>query len=109
MALTIAQLAGALRLGDGATNPVEPELGIVTRLLAVSTATVTAYAGTAAPVEVRDEAAIRIAGYLYDQPTAAAGVEFASALRSSGAAALLAPWRAIGGGLIGAAADAEDG
>ena len=45
-----------------------------------------------APADIKDEATIRVAGYLYDQPTAAEGDRFAFAFRSSGAAGLLSPW-----------------
>ena len=102
MAITNVQLAAALRLGDGVTALVEPELGIVNRLLAVAVASVTAYAGDAPPDDVADEAAIRFAAYLYDAPGAGANADYAAAFRNSGAAALLAPWRTIGAGVVGA-------
>ena len=41
------------------------------------------------PDAVRNEAYIRMAGYLYDAP---ATTNFYSAFKSSGAASLLAPW-----------------
>ena len=40
-----------------------------------------------------NEAAIRIASYLYDQPTASSGLAFGNATRFSGAARILLPYR----------------
>ena len=85
--LTVAQLSNALRLGDTAE-----ELEIVTRLLGVASALVSVYAPNA-PDAIANEAAVRLAGYLFDQPTAPARSSHANALRNSGAAALLASWR----------------
>ena len=98
MALTVSQLATAIRAGDSAQ-----ETGIVTRLLAVAVAQVTRYAGNA-PEDVRDEAAIRIAAYLYDMPNAGRNAAYASALRNSGASALLAQYRIHRAGNVAAAA-----
>ena len=88
MTLTAAQLAAALRVGDSAEETAEVE-----RLLAFATAAVTKYA-PAAPDTIQNEAAIRVAGYLFDQPLASRRDSHANALRSSGAAAILAPYRA---------------
>ena len=75
-----------------------------TRLLPVVTELVTRYAPDA-PAEIANEAAIRAAGWLHEQPKASIRGESAgpftvnympsmsSALRNSGATALLAPWR----------------
>ena len=98
MALTVSQLATAIRAGGSAQ-----ETGIVTRLLAVAVAQVTRYAGNA-PEDVRDEAAIRIAAYLYDMPNAGRNAAYASALRNSGASALLAQYRIHRAGNVAAAA-----
>ena len=91
MAVTLAQLAGALRLGDGITDPPEPIAGILTRLAGVSDAFIELH-GQDAPEAVKDEAAVRMSGYLYDSPTAAQGDRFAFAWRNSGAAALVSRW-----------------
>ena len=89
MAVTISakDLAAALRLGDSAE-----ELAQVTRLLSFATLAVGKHAPDA-PEAVQNESVIRIAGYLYDAPTAARGVGFAAVLRNSGAAGMLLPYR----------------
>ena len=91
MALTVAQLAGAMRVGDGVTDPAEPILGIITRALGVADAFIDLNAEDA-PEAVKDEARVRMAAYLYDAPTAAQGERFANAWRNSGAAALVSRW-----------------
>ena len=85
--LTAAQLAAALRVGSTTEETVE-----VTRILAYVTEAVTGHAPDASDV-VHNEAAIRLGGYLYDQPTAGRGIGYAKALRNSGAAAILLPYR----------------
>ena len=91
MAVTVTQLAAAIRAGDGVNAPSEPLLGILTRLEGVASATVQLLAPDA-PIGIQDEAVIRYAGYLYDTPSAAAGDRYAAAWRNSGAAALVAAW-----------------
>ena len=95
MNLTAAQLAAALRLGDSAEETAQ-----ATRLLATATAWVTRHAPDA-PAAIQDEAVIRVAGYLFDQQTASRGAAYADALRNSGAAALLLPWRVHRAGSVG--------
>ena len=85
--LTVAQLAAALRLGD---SPEETEES--TRLLAYSSEAVLRHAPSATDTAL-NEAAIRLSGYLYDQPNAGRGLSFAHALRNSGAAGILLPYR----------------
>ena len=89
MAITITavELAAALRLGDSAE-----ELAEVTRLLAFVSEAVVQYAPGASDL-AHTEACRRMAGYLYDQPEAAKGDSYANALRSSGAARMLFPYR----------------
>lgn len=87
MALTVDQLRVAIRAGNSSA-----ETAILTRLLAVSQAIVEVTA-PGAPEPVKDEAAVRIAGYLFDQPNAGARVNYASASRNSGALSLLSKWR----------------
>ena len=99
MAVTVTQVAGALRIGDGRLAPPEPIAGTLTRLLAVSQATVERRAPDA-PEDVRDEAAIRMCGYLFDAPEAAGGDRYASAFRNSGAYALVSAWAARRAGAI---------
>ena len=91
MAITVAQLAAALRIGDGTTAPEEPINGILTRLMGVADAHIKLL-GPDAPNHIKDEATVRFAGYLYDQPTTGRRESYANAWRNSGAAALVAPW-----------------
>ena len=91
MAVTLIQLAAALRLGDGEIAPTEPVAGIISRLLGVSQAFV-ALAAPDAPEAIADEATIRMTAYLYDAPTAASGDRFSAAWRNSGAEALVSRW-----------------
>ena len=91
MALTVTSLAAALRLGDGVVEPEEPLLSILTRLLNVGSEIVLARA-PAAPDEIKDEAIIRLSGYLYDSPAAAQGDGYGYAWRHSGAGSLASSW-----------------
>ena len=91
MAVTVAELAAALRISDGAADPPEPQLAILTRLLGVADAFVALTASTA-PDPIRDEATVRMAAYLYDSPTASRGDRYASAWINSGAAGLVTRW-----------------
>ena len=85
--LTVAQLAAALRVGSTPEETAE-----VTRILTYVTEAITRHAPSA-PDPVHNEAAIRLGGYLFDQPTAGRGIGYANALRNSGAAAILLPYR----------------
>ena len=101
MTLTAAQLAEAV--GTDATT--------ATRLLAVATELVTRHAPEA-PGAISNEAAIRCAGWLAEQPSASITGEtegdirtsyaptMLSALRHSGAMALLSPWKIRRAGAI---------
>ena len=93
MALTLTQveLSAAIRLGDSAEEVAE-----ATRLLAFTTEAISRHLGDAyedAPEAVVNEASIRLAGYLFDQPNAGRGLSFANAGRNSGAWAILLPFR----------------
>ena len=103
MAVTIdaAGLVAALRLGDSAE-----ELAEVTRLLAYATEAVEKHAPTATDV-AHNEAVRRIVGYLHDQPEASMGDAYANALRASGAARILLPYRIHRAGYVGAVASAQ--
>ena len=90
--INIIALAADLRLGDGETALEEPIAGMLTRLLATATALVLQYAPSADD-SVHDTSAALVCAYLYDKPTASMGNRFADAVNSSGAAALLAPFR----------------
>ena len=103
--LDVAALSAALRLGDASEEVAE-----ATRLLAFATEAVSRHLGgayTTAPEVVVNEAAIRIAAYLYDMPNAGRGTGFANAMRSSGAAAMLLPYRVVRAGSTGTAEAAE--
>ena len=89
--LTVAQLANEMRVG---TTPEETEL--VTRRLAYSEIAIAQHLTTeylSTPDVVLNEATIRLSAYLYDQPTASGGLAFANAMRFSGAARILLPYR----------------
>ena len=85
--LTIERLRTALRLGATTEETTEAQ-----RLLVYASTAVTKHAPDA-PDAVQDEAAVRLAGYLYDQPFASSGNKYKNALRNSGAAAILLPYR----------------
>ena len=87
VSITVAELAAAIRLGSSTEETAQ-----ATRLLALATQVVTKHAANA-PDAVQNEAAIRVAGYLFDAPQAAQGAGYADILRNSGAAALLLPYR----------------
>ena len=84
--LTIAQLSAAVRLGDSAE-----ELTEITRLHAYATEAVEQYAPEA-PETTANEAVVRLAAQMFDQPTATRGA-YSNALRNSGAARILMPYR----------------
>ena len=100
--ITATELASAIR--------ATPD--VAARLLAVATEQVERYA-PAAPEAASNEATIRCAGYLAQQPsdarrsTTVGGIESSwaathtSALRHSGAMSLLSPWKVRRAGAIG--------
>ena len=85
--LTVAELRAALRLGDSAEETAE-----VTRLLAYATEAIEQHAPAASETSM-NESVRRLAGYLFDQPEAGRGDAYANAMRSSGAARMLLPYR----------------
>lgn len=85
--LTVEQLSNALRLGSSTEETAE-----ATRLLAYATEAVVKHAPAASDT-AHTEAAIRLCGYLYDQPSAGRGQSFAHAGRNSGAWAILLAYR----------------
>ena len=103
MAVTLDAAALATAIGV--------ETAVAVRLLAVAIELVNMYAPMA-PASVADEAALRTAGFLSEHSAAAIRRESigdiatsyapanVSALRHSGAAALLSPWRRRRGGII---------
>lgn len=92
MAITLAQLAVGLRITADPTATLDAGVTAeLTRVLAYATAVVQDRAPTA-PDAYADEATLRIAGYLYDQPSAPGGTQWANAFRNSGAGSILAPY-----------------
>ena len=85
--ITVAELQAALRLGDTAEETAE-----TTRLLAYSTEAVTQHAPSATETAM-NEAVRRLAGYLFDQPEAGRGMAYSNAMKYSGAARMLLPYR----------------
>ena len=92
MAVTVAQLATAIRLAVSAADLSDEETEILTRQHAVALNQVTRYAPDA-PEVVRDEAVVRIVGYLFYSSPAGGRQLYANALASSGAAGLLDQYR----------------
>lgn len=96
MALTADTLASALRVGS-----TEAETAEMTRLLTYTFSAVERHLGGESAYdevadvypEIVDEAQIRLAAYLYDSPNASRGTAYAAAMRNSGAAAILLPFR----------------
>ena len=90
LTLTRGELAKAIRVG-----PTVEESDEVMRLLTYATEAISKHLGAAyatTPAAVCNEAAVRLCGYLYDQPTASRGEAFAHAMRNSGAARMLLPY-----------------
>ena len=101
LTLTQAELSAALRLGDSAE-----EIAEATRLLGFVTEAIARHLGDAyeaAPEVIVNESAVRLAGYLFDQPNAGRGLSFANAGRNSGAWAILLPYRVHRAGSTGEA------
>ena len=89
--MTLAELAGALRLGDGVTDPVDPVAGILMRLQLAADALIEE-AAPAAPEAIKQAALVDVIAYMYDKPTSSAGGGYAAAWRNSGAQALTSRW-----------------
>ena len=99
VSLTHVELSAALRLGDSTEETAEAR-----RLLAFTTEAISKHLGAsyaATPEVIVNEAAIRLAGYLFDQPNAGRGISFANAGRNSGAWTILLPYRVHRAGSTG--------
>ena len=91
--LTVNELGYAIRLVADTTETIEaPILGVLTDLLATSTQLVTDYAPMA-PDSIHNEAARRLAGFLYDAPPSGSGGRWSNPMAQSGAQALLSSYR----------------
>ena len=99
--LTQVQLSAAIRLGDSTEETAESMRLLTYVIEAISRHLGAAY--EAAPEVIVNEAAIRLAGYLFDQPNAGRGLSFANAGRNSGAWAILLPFRVHRAGTTGEA------
>ena len=92
MAVTASDLAIELRLSvDGEDDLEEAQTTVLERLISVADSLVTAYASSA-PDDVKDEATIRCAAYLFDVPAGSANAP-QNAMMYCGAHSLLSPWR----------------
>ena len=100
--LSIIELLDAIRVGHS-----DAEMAQGRRLRDYATTAVLRYAPSA-PDIVHDEAAILIAGYLFDKPTAQGGAGFAAAGRNSGAWSALNPYRKHRAGSVAGSVDTPD-
>ena len=101
MAVNTAQLAIHLRISTDDAAPTGALATVLDRIVATSTAMVEKFAPDA-PVAIKDEAVVRLAGWLYDSDPSGANPGGPVALRASGAASILGGYRVRRGGLIGA-------
>ena len=100
--ITASQLAARLRTGTTAE-----ELAEVQYLLDYASVAVLKYAPDA-PDVAQNEGVRLLAGYLFDAPTQSSGDRYANAMRNSGAARSLLPYRIHrAGDVAGAIADAD--
>ena len=89
MAVTVGQLAVELRIvTDPESDIPDGQEAIITRLLATAVRTIQDRA-SGAPQDLKDQAVIVLASYLYDRPSAAAGAGFSNAWLNSGAESIL--------------------
>ena len=92
VSLSVGQLAVELRIATSETETLQAaQQAILTRSLAVASAQVQAFAPDA-PDVVANAAAVRVAGWLYEAELAGR-LRHAAPMLSTGAAALLAPFR----------------
>ena len=88
--LTVEHLAHALRITPSPTTALTTEQTVtLARLLGAASSMVLNYAALS-PDDVANEAVIRLAGWMHDQPP---GRQNADALGLSGARSMLGPWR----------------
>ena len=96
LTISVAQLSQAVRL-TVTGSPAPPYLAILTRQLAVAESQIELYAPTADD-DTKNEAAIRMVGYLLDAPTANPSRNVSTpefAFRNSGAKGLLSSWHVL--------------
>ena len=91
MAVTVAQLAVALRIDADGANLESSVEALLLRMLGTGTSLAAQTAG-GAPDDVKDQAVVLFCQYLYDQPPSPEGELFADAWRFSGAESIVQPW-----------------
>ena len=101
---SLIQLAADLRIGDGETALTGPAAVVLERIAKTAKVLVVRYAPNA-PDAIHDEAFVRVAGWLYDAGPDQSTPGGPTALRSSGAASILGPYRVRRGGVIGQAVE----
>ena len=101
---SLIQLAADLRIGDGETALTGPAAVVLERIAKTAKVLVVRYAPNA-PDAIHDEAFVRVAGWLYDADPSGSTPGGPTALRSSGAASILGPYRVRRGGVIGQAVE----
>ena len=97
--VTAADLAIELRISVDGDDLDDAQTAVMTRLVSVATALVDSYAGDA-PDAIQEEAIIRVGAFLYDVVPGSSNAP-QNAMVSSGAQALLSPWRVQRGWIIG--------
>lgn len=102
MAVTINSLAVELRIVAAADETLDAGLSeVLTRLLATCNGIINGRVVNAStlPEWARDEAVVRLAGYLYDKPNSTPGAGYANAFLNSGAESVLKPYLDIKSGV----------
>ena len=97
---TLSQLAADLRIGDGVTEPTGAVAVVLARIDATAREMVQKHAPLA-PDAIHNEAFVRLCGWLHDADPSGSTPGGPSALRSAGAAAILAPYKVRRAGRIG--------
>ena len=91
MAVTVSDIAVAIRLSVDGTDLETPQTTILQRLLDVGTAHVDMLIPDA-PTAIRDECVVRLAAYIYDQPMGRRD-SHSNSWVNSGAASLATRWQ----------------
>ena len=92
MAVTVEDLAIALRLSADGTGVEAGQLAVITRLLGVGEAHIELLISNA-PDAIKDECVIRLSTYIFDQPPAGRRDAYANAWVNSGAGSLASRWK----------------
>ena len=92
LTITVAQLSQAVRL-TVTGSPAPPYLAILTRQLGVAEGVIESYVNDDCPDDVKNEAAIRMVGYMLEASPAARNPQ--NPFSYSGAKALLSRWHEL--------------